>query len=291
MSLWDFARLGGSEDLQEAAWALLLSNALLASVRDDTFALTPGAGLIWHQSRLHPVILADWTRGAQVSPGAVVQLGSAPAIAARVNQVLRASPIWLKNVLVFGMKPAEFQLAPGDGITSPNVGRVGCQVSWSTGSGFVTAGHVAPSVGSNVSDSTGSIGTVVWANDPASHGVTIEPDVAVIESAVALGSPIARSVVAGPASVVTVVSSGTSATIMGFNHFLYLPSQNATCGDTYFTTSAVTVAGDSGGPVMLGSDAIGHVVGASPGVSSFVQAVDYQLREAASRGGISGLGL
>jgi hypothetical protein len=80
---------------------------------------------------------------------------------------------------------------------------------------------------------------------------------------------------------------------MGLSGFLAMPSYGGTCGDTYFTTTQITNPGDSGGPVLLGSDIIGHVVGASPGVTSYVQDISYQIREASNplRFGLPGLRL
>jgi hypothetical protein len=121
----------------------------------------------------------------------------------------------------------------------------------------------------------------------------VEPDVAIVEllPGISMTGAIANAATAGPAANVTVLSTGQVGVIMGLSQFLYMPAQNATCGDTYFTTSEISSPGDSGGPVLSGQDLIGHVVGASPNVTSFIQDVAYQLREAANplRSGLLGL--
>ena len=292
MSLWDFARLAGSRSLQEADQASILGTALRAPDRFD-LALTPGVGLIWlHEKQLKIVVLAD-AKLTGLKPGVPVPLNESPVIANRITEALGSAPEWISGINVLPIHAPERQIAPGGQITGPSIGTIGTQVTWSSGSGFLTAGHVAPVVGAAVYDGTAHIGDVVWSNDPAGHGVAIEPDIAVIElqSGAAFSNAITGKAIAGPGAAISILSSGAAGQIMGLSQFLFMPSQNATCGDTYFTTGQITVGGDSGGPVMLGADVIGHVVGASPGIMSFVQDVDYQLREAANplRKGLPGL--
>jgi hypothetical protein len=292
VSLWDFAGLGGSESLREADYASVLASALLAYQGGIDLALTPGAGLIWDGKRLRIVTLVDGSR-AGLDLGVRIPLNQSPIIAARVADALRGRPEWTSLIDVLSIKPPERQVSPGGPITGPSVGTIGTQVTWNSGRGFVTAGHVAPSVHATVVEGHTHIGAVAWSNDPTGHGTAIEPDLAVIEllHGVTLTNPIARAATAGPAATINILSSKVSGIIMGMSQFLFMPRQNATCGDTYFTTGQITLGGDSGGPVMLGTDVIGHVVGASPGVTTFIQDVHYQLREAANplRAGLLGL--
>jgi hypothetical protein len=291
MSLWDFARLAGSSSLREADDASVLAAALVAS-SPDGLALTPGAGLIWLHNKLKIVVLADAKRTG-LQAGVPVPLNQSPIISNVVTGALRRTPDWFFGISVLPIHPPERQITPGGQITGPSIGTIGTQATWNGGSGFLTAGHVAPVVGASVYDGSTHIGNVVWSNDPAGHGTTVEPDIAVIElqSGALFSSPITGKANAGPGASISILSSGTPGVIMGLSQFLFMPSQNATCGDTYFTTGQITIGGDSGGPVMLGGDVIGHVVGASPGIMSFVQHVDYQLREAANplRRGLLGL--
>ena len=301
MSLWDFARLAGSDTLQEADFASVLASALLAYEGGADLGLTPGAGLIWSHKRLRVVTFADAPR-AGLTPGFVMPLSQSPIIATRVANAIRetgafrSTPDWAGLIDILPVKPPQRQVSPGGQITGPSVGTVGTvgtQVTWSSGNGFLTAGHVAPTVHAPVFEGNTNIGAVVWSNDPAGHGTAVEPDIAVIElaSGVKVTNPITRTATAGPAATITIHSSQTPGTIMGMSQFLFMQQQNATCGDIYFTTAEITASGDSGGPVLLGSDVIGHVVGGSPGITSFIQDVNYQLREAANplRSGLLGL--
>jgi hypothetical protein len=292
MSLWTFARTAGSEDLREADLASVLATALREFGGRIDLGLTLGAGLVWHRERLRIVALAD-AKWAGLQPGIPIPLNQSSVVSSWVADALKGMPEWARLIDVMAIYPPERQIAPGGSITGPSVGTIGTQVRWNSGSGFLTAGHVAPSVRASVYDGSACIGSVAWSNDPAGHGTAVEPDVAVIElqTGVSFSNPIVSAATAAAAASVTILSSGNSGVIMGLSQFLFMPSQNATCGDTYFTTSQITTGGDSGGPVMSGTKVIGHVVGASPGVTSFVQDIDYQLREAANplRAGLPGL--
>jgi hypothetical protein len=303
MSLWDFARLAGSQDQSEADLAWQLAAGLLEAGVRDGLALTPGAGLIWHNNWLAISILADVARvnsaatDAQLVAGQVVPLEGIAVLRERVAQALRGQPRWMWKIMVLGINEPSLQVSPGQVITGPHKGTVGTPVKWSAGSGFMTAGHVTPSVGTDVFENTMKIGSVAWANDPAHHGTSIEPDVAVVEllSGMSASSNLTGPSLAGPNAPITVVSSGATDTVIGFNAFLYMTGQNATCGDIYMTGHEITQPGDSGGPVVLsngtGTDVIGHVVGGSSNVTSFIQDMQYQLREASNpaRHGLAGL--
>ena len=312
MSLWDFARLAGLDGYRQADFAAILSESLLygttrtatgeprprgdlnvrVSASRPALKVVPGAGLLLFEDRLVPFVFAD-SEASGLAPGVTLDLQSSPLIREIVANALEGVPEWASFIRVLPIATPLRQAAPGSQISGPQVGTIGTQVSWSTGTGFLTAGHVAPSVSAKVYEANSHIGYVAWANDPAGHGAAIEPDVAVIEllAGVTIASPIPSAAAAGPAASISVLSTGAAGSVMGLSHFLHMGHQNATCGDTYFTTSQMTTGGDSGGPVMLGSDVIGHVVGASPGITSFIQDVQYQLREAANplRSGLTGL--
>jgi hypothetical protein len=292
MSLWDFARLADSDNLREADYASLLATALLAFDGGQDLALTPGTGLGWVKGQLRILVLVDSDR-TELAPGTVSSLREVSAIQARVASAMGGLPPWSNLVDVFAVTSPRRQLAPGATITGSAQGAIGTQVRWNSGVGFVTAGHVAPRVNMTVYDGSTAIGTVAWSNDPAGHGTAVEPDVAIVElqAGLSMQSTLAGPVSAGPAAMITVLASGNAGQVMGLSQYLYMPSQNATCGDTYFTTAQITQSGDSGGPVLLNNDLIGHVVGASPNVTSYVQDVSYQLREASNplRSGLSGL--
>jgi hypothetical protein len=293
LTIWDFARAAGDQFLEQADWGAALGTALAATMTAQEFTLIPGAGVIWYGDQLSPSLLID-ARTFGKEPGSIVPLtpDTPPGLWEVVVRALRGERFWLRKVLVRTVTPLELQLSPGDPIQKPKSGRAGCQVQWNNGRGFVTAGHVAPT--GDVYDSSGKVGKVAWANNPVGHGTAIEPDISVIdcEPGITVTAPIHKSTIAGPKAIVTVKSSLARGTIMGYNHYVYLhPPQDATLGETYHTDAQVTQPGDSGSVVLLGSELVGHVIGASKGVCSYFQAVDYQLREATARGGLTGLRL
>lgn len=241
MSLWDFARLAGSENLEEADRAAVLANALRTPRRlvrpslgkdDFQLSLTPGVGLIWQNEKLNIVVLAD-AKLAELPPGISIPLGQTSTVLNAVNAAFASPPEWTRSIVVFAVSRPEMQISPGGAITGPSRGTIGTQVRWNSGSGFLTAGHVAPLLHASVHDFGSYVGDVVWTNDPTGHGGAVEPDVAVIElhSPVGLSNPIVGSTTAGPAAAVSILSSGISGVIMGISQFLFMASQNATCGD------------------------------------------------------------
>ena len=78
-----------------------------------------------------------------------------------------------------------------------------------------------------------------------------------------------------------------SAIIMGQMQWLWMPSSNCTCGHVYMTTAHVTAKGDSGAPCLKSGDLIGHVIGASKGMATYIQEIDYQLQEIRNQTGFS----
>lgn len=105
MSLWDVARLAGSDLLQEADYASVLATALLEFGDGLDLALTPGAGLIWHAKKLRIVVLADAKRSG-LEPGVPVLLGQSPIIASRVADALRGSPDWIAWIDILAVLPS-----------------------------------------------------------------------------------------------------------------------------------------------------------------------------------------
>jgi hypothetical protein len=67
---------------------------------------------------------------------------------------------------------------------------------------------------------------------------------------------------------------------MGFTPALFVPQMAGMWAQLYFTTTAASVAGDSGAPVLASgsNDIVGHIVGGAPGLTSYIQAIDAQLQ-------------
>jgi hypothetical protein len=141
------------------------------------------------------------------------------------------------------------------------------------------------------------LGNAIYSNDPAGHGKA-EADVAVIETLPALSrqNVVSQSAIAGPNAAVSILRGttpgkpATRATMIGMNKWFHFPKVQATCGDVYMTSMAVTTGGDSGAPVLDSVGfLVGHVIGATAGFSSYIQDVHYQLREVAAQAGLSGI--
>jgi hypothetical protein len=194
-----------------------------------------------------------------------------------------------------GITPFEEQLAPGDVISASKRGTVGCGVQWSNNYGFLTAGHVA-AIGSTVLFGGKQIGSAVYSNDPAGHGLRIEDDAAVVElrSPGAFHRQISGMGVAGVGDSVSVQSPQVigNAQIQGYATFFNSPKTNATYGELYLTYGQVTQPGDSGAAVLdRQGDIIGHVIGGSPGVFSYIQDIHYQMRMIGSNSSFTGIRL
>jgi hypothetical protein len=291
MTMWDFAASAGSESLVEADYASLLAEGLLR-LREgpDILRVALGAGLIVSDFQLFVVLLGDHS-ALELEPGTIRDLPETRLFRI-ARQAFDEQPGWLERVKVLTVTPPEYQTAIS---ASGGQGTAGARVRWNAGQGFLTAGHVAPVASAPVLEHGTSIqlGTVAWTHVPAKSGRAAEPDVAVIETlpGVASGISYANITTAGAADTIKVVASGNSAAVMGFTSFLYMPAQNHTCGDCYFTARPISAAGDSGGPVVKGADLIGHVIGGSPRMTSYIQDAGYQIREASSssRSGLPGL--
>jgi hypothetical protein len=241
------------------------------------------------QEVVRPAILVRDLHPARVAPYRLSRqspLGGNLAAITNIN--------WFDDVLVVPVSEPQLQAAPGDSIASPHVGTLGAGVMWSGKQGFLSAGHVAKPVNAIVRSAGKTIGTIVYSNDPAGRGTAVEDDAALIELAPGVGRSniVSSAGLAGPGATVSLVASGKAppATIMGKSQFLFMPTANATCGDVYFTTTQFTQPGHSGACVVaVNGDLIGHVLGASPGYTSYIQDVHFQLNAIASQPAFAGL--
>lgn len=202
---------------------------------------------------------------------------------------------WLGDIRAWVLPPPLLQISPGARILASRAGTIGCEVSWASGTGFLTAGHVAGVKGHDVLAAKRKIGTVEYVNDPRNCGTAPQADIGIVSyaSGVALSPPPALSgaTVAGANSAVTVHTlKGASAQIMGYCSFIYLPSIHGTLGDTYFTTASVTAGGDSGCAVSSGNGIVGLVVAGTTNFTTYIQDIHYLLGQAGSASsGLTGL--
>lgn len=311
MSLTDLVR--GKDDAHAVGHAMLLAQALLDGPRGESprsFCYTTpplekapssywkpygshygvaGVGVAMHDGRLRTAILDM----ASASKGETLPLHDVPHIRAAVGQVIGDGVDALTEAIVVPITPPEFQAAPGDTVSTPAwLGTAGAQLNWGSGlDGILTAGHVGTPSG--VAASAGKTGgKVVLTLDPTNHGKTPEADVAVIQlsSAVPTLNRITGKATAGPSDSVTIrvrVGPPAAATIMGQLQWIWLPNSQCTCGHVYMTTACVTQKGDSGAPALKNNALVGHVIAASPNITTYIQLIDYQLQEIAHQSGFA----
>lgn len=311
MSLSDLVQ--SREDASEVGHAMLLAQALIdgppeAGPRTFCYATTAqadsvdnrksipfgarfgvrGVGVIAVDSRLHAAIL-QYSEGGPASMG---KLAEATDLHSAVKYVLRGGFDAVADAMVLRVSEPEFEAVPGDTVSAALTGTAGAQLSWGNGlDGIFTAGHVGKSSGAGASVA-GTKGSVVLALDPTNHGKPPEADVAVVQlpSAVQAATRITWTTTAAPGDSVTVTTRGGAtvpATIMGQLQWLWLPNSQCTCGHVYMTTAHVTRKGDSGAPVLKSGGLVGHVIGASVGVATYIQLIDYQLQEIRNQSGFS----
>jgi hypothetical protein len=249
-------------------------------------------GVVRRGSHLHAAILQYF----EGDPTRMRTLAEATDLHSAVKYVIRGGFEAVADAMVVRVSEPEFEAVPGDTLSAGLTGTAGAQLSWGAGlDGIFTAGHVGQSVGvrANVA---GTNGSVVLALDPTNHGKPPEADVAVVQlpSAVLAAKRITGTTTAGPGDSVSVTTRGGAtvpATIMGQLQWLWLPSSLCTCGHVYMTTAHVTRKGDSGAPVLKGGELVGHVIGASVGMTTYIQLIDYQLQEIRSQRGFSSASL
>jgi hypothetical protein len=182
--------------------------------------------------------------------------------------------------------------APSEQVRAPvKRGTLGARVETADGDdAILTAGHVA-ATGTTVDDEDGDPGDVVFSVDPGQVPAhTVTADVAVITADCWASHSSSVVNVAGTVELkggqdVTMhgdVSGTQTGTVMGRSPFIYVPTMSGQWLDCYFTTAGISADGDSGAPVLADGtdDLIGHLVGASGAATSYVEAIDAQLRAA-----------
>jgi|GEM_PF-6943697 len=273
------AELNRKTDIAE-----LFSDAIRARGRKRYFRLH-GAGLFYEDGLLYPTVLADRSQNPSSSQG-LIPIRVFPDLRDTLIDVLDG--FWaddFDNYLRVMLTTASFlHAAPGSEIVETATGRVGPHVTWGSGrTGFLTAGHVAQSIGGTVDDLAGNqVGTVRWSNDPAqAPSTTADVDVALVEfdpPQSAITGQTART--AGAGEVVDVAGTGQQSTVFAFMGSVLMGSAQANYANCYATQNLVTQPGDSGALVESTGDVVGMVIGGfSQRDMTIVQAIDYQITE------------
>jgi hypothetical protein len=288
MSLLEFAD-GNIEIAGQAA----LIGSLLQSFGGQSVLPVSGVGLVAHEGQIRPMIALDYF--SDETTHIIRPMSEITEFSDIFRPIL--GPDLVSRIYVLFVAPPEPFIAPGDNISSPNPGRVGCAAYWHSGSGFLTAGHVATTAGAGVFDGRTRLGTIKYVSNPAGGGTVPMADVAVVE--LSGGSKLSASFgarVAAPAnSTVTVQNGrvGASGKVFAFCSFTYWSKVSGTYGDTYITDRAVSVGGDSGSAVTdISGNLVGMLVGGTTS-NSYIQDVQYQIGRVSSStsAGLSGLRL
>ena len=276
-------RFGASPE--DAGRALVLAAGLLQGPSTDASPDRPlralygvcGVGLFAEQGRAWPTIFVD----APDMQGTLVAIGASDF--PRVNEIIRLvfpqGPSWLTdNLKVVHVAPCAKHADTGDKIIAGTGGRLGALVRWGTSLGYLTAGHVGQRVGNTVVDAAGgSIGSVVYANDPQpNQHATADIDIALVKC-----DP---TVLAGNIGSIRMVGTAKSndrvivqyvppiTTIVAYCKWFVATTSGVTFADVYLSSNGITGNGDSGAPVVLAGNSqsvIGHVVAGGRNTSCF----------------------
>ncbi len=294
MPIWRFGNDRGA-----AARALLLAEALFegpqARNRSVPFALeyrVCGVGLFArNETDVVPALYIE-TEGAS-APLSAVGWRDVPDAYSALTAVFGENLEGIGEVVAVRVPSTTLHTSPGD-ITSVagQSGLLGAPVTWSGGSGYLTAGHVGQANGMSAADSGGAkIGNVVFVRTGSSATAggcaTFSVDVAVIGLTSGVTQLNTRGIsgtaVPSPrAPVVVFTRSGNKpAVIYGAAQWWWVSRAQLALTQIYISGSAVTKKGDSGGPVVLAKSpgsVIGHVIGGNNVLSCF-QDADHQLAE------------
>jgi hypothetical protein len=293
MSLYEFA---GNENAAIAERAAMLSVALLTNA--GALGTYPAAGLIlpdYAPKQLMPFVVKRLSDTATEDVGRQRPLSEVEADYARIRDLLGGEPEWLKGVVLWLLPDPDPQLALGSDILHGlNQGTRGFDVTWTGGSGFLTAGHVAPAMSARIDDLAGTkVGEVVAFQDAYGTGTTPSCDAAVVEwdagKAPAIAPPSRSTAAATATTTLTIhLSRGTpTIAVTACASFWHSTRISGTYAQVYATATCVTVGGDSGAAAEDRSrNAIGTVVAGIAGVTTLVQDVRYQI---SSLGGLAGL--
>ena len=271
--------------VEMAAW---VSDVLRIS--EDAQRLMPGAGLCLDGRWLFPTVLADRaTIGGESDE--LLPVRQFPGLLDVLGSLAGGWPQGLaEDLRVLPVAEGELHAAPGSELLGARSGRMGPHVHWGSGQqGFLTAGHVAPSAGTSVTDTSGAaLGSVLWANDPAlAPSATGDLDAALVAFDPAHSATTGRaSFVAGAGEVLTVAATNQQAAVLGLFGDVKLGAAQACYAQCYATETRITQRGDSGGLVEARGDVVGTVVGGFVKRDmTLVQAISYQLSEIRRRSG------
>lgn len=241
-----------------------------------------GVGLFGGEGGTWPTIFVDAPdiQGDLVA----VDVSEYPAVNEAIGFVFPDGRDWLThNLKIVRVAPCAKHANTAEKIRAAMRGRLGARVQWAPTLGYLTAGHVGQRVGNAVIDAAGvRIGSVVFANDPQPNQATADIDIALVQCDTgvtvnnSLGIRTVATARANDRVIVHTLPGRQNATVVAYCKWFaasgVTPADVYTFADVYLSSRAVTVDGDSGGPVTLGGNThgvIGHVVAGGRNTSCF----------------------
>jgi hypothetical protein len=277
------ARLGFEVfSARDLGMAELISDALMVRGGSDAGRHLPGVGLWLDDGQLFPTVAADRSV-VDHDTNDLLPIDRTPAVREILGSLLGYWSDELEQQLrVLPVTEGILQSYPGTKLTCTTSGRMGPHVRWGGGKeGFLTAGHVAQTIGASVSDSSGqTLGSVLFSRDPALAPLNWpEVDVALVEFASAHPAATGRSSIrVGAGDLLGIAATGAQSAVLGYWGHIRLGAAQAIYAECYATEQRITQSGDSGGLVEAQGDVAGMVIGGFAGRDmTVVQAIDYQL--------------
>lgn len=274
--------------------AAQLALAILMGGPDVVFRFT-SAGLLRRtrdDPRLVPFVTVTLDSGEfePVQPVPINEYFDADAVFDDLGKLFAVTPPWLEKIWIWLLPQVLPLTAPGQAISQSDSGSSGFRVTWSGRRGFLTAGHVARDVSTEViSDDAARarLGRVRAFRVPDNSGATPSQDVAVVEdhpdisppSAPGLKSMRHKNALADTDVAMRTRRGPVTDWIRAFSPFFASRAINGCYADVYQTGDGNSRPGDSGSAV-LGKDdglALGTVVAGTPRHVTLVQDVDCQL--------------
>lgn len=257
---------------------------------DPRGPLLLGVGVLADARHDRPLVVVQRDRVEQELPeGEPIPVSEVSEVGSFLAEVTAGGPQRFAEVVVIAVSEPRGHFAAGGGVSClGRRGTLGALVTSHRGrDAILTAGHVAAQ-GATARDEQGHSGQVVFSADPStSPGRTVSADVAVVEArdwepaTVRIGGT-ARAKGRDELAVHGRVSGPARADVAAFCTYFNWPGVAGAWADVYLTDAGISQPGDSGAAACLaGTDLlVGHVVGGSGSVMSYVQDVETQLRAA-----------
>lgn len=264
-----------------------LLNVERGTVPPDPIRDIFGAGVIEQPDGLRPVVVVHERLAQTPAPRErLPALSDLPEVVERLSAV--GADIPRSDTVVLALPPTRPQYGPGRHVRASGAnGTLGARVVTADGrEAILTAGHVvtAGDVARNAAD---QLADCIFSIDPAQvPAAQVAADVAVLvphlPTAWSPGVPISGACTARAGDRVDLsgsVSGQQTSRVVGAMPEYWLSATSGLWASVLITAEGFSTEGDSGGPVTAQgtTELVGHLVGGSGAVTSFVQTLDVQL--------------